>query len=281
VGISELIADTLSEFLGETLRNLEEVADYASRYPERFCETVDRNHLFVAPDGPTNEPLTEALARYDREMATWRSRDWLDAYGRLPIHRRVLNGVSERVAPLYHLLENAEEFRGHPLMCLGQHAHYFRLVSHTKSARLQRFGLLDGKTTALVDALASRRLRWLGGIPAQTLAKLRQDNENVTFRERLAVAVGRLHESELVDLDRVAAEVCHELEMAIAEHEKELRLVQQRYNRIHGQTAVLALAAAGAALIPALAPFPVAQRPSHSLRSTGATRWRRLPRNAS
>ena len=59
----------------------------------------------------------------------------------------------------------------------------------------------------------------------------------------------------LDDVDRVAAGVCHELESAIAAHEKELRRVQEKYNRVHGQTAVLAVAAAGAALIPALAPF--------------------------
>ncbi len=254
-GISQLLTDVLSSSLGESLVGLEEVVDFADRYSERFCEAVDRNRLFVAPEGPVNEPLEEALRRYEGEMATWRSREWLDVYGRLPIHRRVLNGVSERVAPVYHLLENAQEFGGHPLMCLEQHAHYFRLVSHTSSARLARLGVLDSRTIALVDALGSRRLRWLGGIPVDTLAKLRLDNENVAFRERLSASVGRLHESVLDDVDRVAAEVCHDIEGAIAEYEKALRFVQDKYNRAHGKTAVLAVAAMGAALMPALAPL--------------------------
>jgi len=107
----------------------------------------------------------------------------------------------------------------------------------------------------LVDALGSRRLQWLGGIPTNILAKLRVDNENVKFRERLTAAMGRLHETVLGDVDRVAAEVCHELETMIAEHEKELRLIQKKYDRVHGNTAILTLAAAGAALMPALAPF--------------------------
>ena len=254
-GVLQLITDVLSNSLGEALVGFEEIVDFADRHSERFCETVDRNRLFIAPGGPVNEPLGEALARYKGQIATLRSGDCLDAYDRLPIHRRVLNGISERVAPVYHLLENAQEFGGHPLMCLEQHAHYFRLVSNTSSARLERLKVLDPRTSALVDALSSRRLRWLGGIPADTLVKLRLDNENAAFRERLAASVGRLHESVLEDVDRVAAEVCHDLEGAISEHEKELRSIQEKYNRVHGQTAVLAVAAAGAALMPALAPL--------------------------
>ena len=135
-GISQLLTDVLSNSLEETFLSIEDVVDFADRYPERFCELLDRNCLFVAPGGAVNESLEEALRRYEREMTTWRSREWLDAYGRLPVHRRLLNGVLERVGPVYHLLENAQEFEGHPLMCLEQHAHYFRLVSHTSSARL-------------------------------------------------------------------------------------------------------------------------------------------------
>ena len=254
-GISQLLTDVLSNLLGEALTCYEEVVDFADQYSDRFCEAVDQNRLFVAPGGPLNESLREALTRYEREMATWRSDDWLNAYYRLPIHRRVLNGVAERMAPVHHLLENAQEFGGHPLMCLKQHAHYFKLVSHTSSVRLERLKVLDPRTSALVDALSSRRLRWLGGIPADTLVKLRQDNANVAFRELLAASASRLHESALGDVDRTAAEVCHDLEGAIAEHEKELRSIQEKYNRVHGQTAVLAIVAVGAALMPVLAPL--------------------------
>ena len=254
-GISQLFTDVLSNSLGEDLVDFEEVVDFANQHPKRFCEAVDQNRLFIGPGGPVNEPLGEALARYEGQMETLRSSDWLDQYNRSPIHRRVLNGVLERVTPVYHLLENAQEFGGHPLMCLEQHAHYFRLVSNTSSARLERLKVLDPRTSALVDAMSSRRLRWLGAIPADTLAKLRLDNENVAFRERLAASVGRLHESVLEDVDRVAAEVCHDLEEAIAEHEKELRSIQEKYNRVHGHTAVLTVAAAGVALMPALAPL--------------------------
>jgi hypothetical protein len=253
--ISQLIADVFSNSLGETFESLGDVKDYADRNPERFLVAADSTHLFVAPGGPVDERLVDALARYQKEMETWRSQEWLRLYTALPAHLRVLNGVTERLGPLYHLLENAEEMGGHPLLCLEQHAHYYKLISDTNSGRLERLGLLDPHTRALVDALGSRRLRWLGGLPSDTLARLREDNEQVGFRKRLRDALGRLHDSMLSNVDNVAAEICHELASAITDHEKQLRGVQSKYNRIHGQTAALALAAAGAALIPALAPF--------------------------
>ena len=71
----------------------------------------------------------------------------------------------------------------------------------------------------------------------------------------LGMPEARLHESGLGDINRVASEICHDLEQAIAEHEEDLRTIQLKYNRIHGQTAIVSLASAGAALMPALAPL--------------------------
>ncbi len=254
-GISQLLTDLIANSLGEELVRFEEVLEFADKYPQRFCKIVDQKRLFIAPGGDVNEPLEEALLRYDKEMATWRSKDWLDSYNQRPVHRRVINGMFERVAPVYHLLENAQEFTGHPLMCLEQHAHYFRLVSQVGSARLERLGALDHKTGALVNALGSRRLQWLGGLSADILVKLRMENENELFRRRLSNSINRLHESNLGNVDQIAAEVCHEIEAAIAEHDRNRRDIQEKYKRIHGQTAVLFIATVGAALIPALAPL--------------------------
>ncbi|ABQ25000.1 hypothetical protein [Geotalea uraniireducens] len=254
-GISHLIGCVFSASLDEKLETLEEVLDYANRNPEKFLSTVDRNHLFVAPGGPVDEPLVDALQRYQVEMETWRSKEWLDIFARIPEHQRVFNGICERLTPQYHLLENAEELGCHPLMCLDQHAHYYKIVATANNARLEKTGLINPRTNALIEALASQRLDWLGDISIDTLIRLREDNENVGFRKRLQDAVGRLHESVLTDIDKVAAEVCHEITIAIAEHEKQQRDIKEKYRRIHGQTAVMAIAATGVGLFPALAPF--------------------------
>jgi hypothetical protein len=256
-GISHLIGQVFSNFLDEKLETLEDVFDYAKLNSEKFLSVVDENHLFVAPGGPVDEPLANALQRYQVEMESWRSKEWLDVFASIPAHLRIFNGICERLVPQYHLLENAEELGCHPLMCLDQHAHYYKIVAAANNARLAKDGLLDPKTKALIEALSSQRLDWLGNISVETLKRLREDNENISFRKRLQDAVGRLHESLLTDIDKVAAEVCHEIAVAIAEHEKQQRDIQAKYKHVHGQTAVMAVAAAGVTLFPALAPFLV------------------------
>ncbi len=254
--ITQLITDVFSNFLGKSFESLSEVGEYAARNTDQFLSIVDTNHLFVAPNGPLNERLTHALERYQRELETWRSQEWMSQrYNNLPIYGRVINGIAERLGPIFHLLENAEEITSHPLVCLEQHAHYFKLVADTNNARLEKIGVLDSRTRALINAFSSRRLRWLGNLPSDTLAKIRQDNENVSFRKQLFDALGRLHDSTLSNVDKVATEIYHELERAFADHEKQLRSVEEKYNRSHSNTLLLGLAAVGVALMPTLAPF--------------------------
>lgn len=260
-GISHLIGCVFSAFLDEKLDTLEAIFDYANHNPEKFLSSVDKNHLFVAPGGPVDEPLVDALQRYQMEMETWRSKEWLDLIARVPVHQRVFNGICERLTPQFHLLENAEELGSHPLMCLDQHAHYYKIVAAANNARLEKAGLINPRTNSLIEALGSQRLDWLGEISVETLIRLREDNENVGFRKRLQDAVGRLHESVLSDVDKVAAEVCHEISTAIAEHEKQQRDINEKYKRIHGQTAVMGIAAAGVSLFPALAPYLASAAP--------------------
>jgi hypothetical protein len=253
--ISRLVADVFSHFLGENLQTMEQVIDFANRKPDQFLTTTDANHLFVAPDGPVDEPLADALRRHEAHLDTWRSKEWLTTYRTFPTHLRAFYGVAERLGPIYHLLENAEEIAAHPLMCLDQHAHYYKLVAVTNSAQLEGLGMLNGRTKALVNAMGSRRLSWLGRVPVDAVAWLRMDNANVEFRKKLQDAVGRLHESTLADVDKVAAEICHEIASAITDYEKEQRRLQKECARRHSQTLMGALGVLAVAWIPCLAPF--------------------------
>ncbi len=151
--IRQLTADVFAHYVDHALASLEDVMQFAQADPDRFLSAVDRHRLFIAPGGPLDEPLGAALHRYEADMETWRSPEWLAEYRSLPPQVRILNGVLERLTPQYHLLENAEELASHPLLSLEQHAHYYRLVSGTNSARLEGLGVLRPETRALVDAL--------------------------------------------------------------------------------------------------------------------------------
>ena len=173
----------------------------------------------------------------------------------MPFHQKVLHGLAERVAPIYHLVENAEEISAHPLMCLDQHAHYFKLVSQAGNSRLERLGLFDAKTSSLTQALASRELKWLGKASPEALVELRRRNENAAFRKLLNEAVGRIRESELTDVDKVASEVCIEIDRAALDHERELKAIQDKYRDKHLGTVLMTIGAAGALIMPSIAPL--------------------------
>jgi hypothetical protein len=99
-GILQLVTDVLSNCLGENLASIDEILAYSRTNEEGLYRAVDQNHLFVAPGGPVDEPLREALARYDKEMRTWRSDEWIDQYDRWPIAGKIINGVFERLSPI-------------------------------------------------------------------------------------------------------------------------------------------------------------------------------------
>lgn len=251
----QLVADVAANYVHPEIRSIEGLAEYVKQNPDAFIQAVEKHRLFVAPGGHTNEPLHLAIHRYKDEMETWRSKKWLEQVNSLSDVGLVLNGIIERISPQYHLLENSEELHASPMLCIEQQAHYFRIVGKTNGERLRQLGLLDRKTQLAVETLGSRQLNWLSNIPLDALCGLRRNNENSAFRTRVSKAIATLHDASLDDLGRVAAEVCHEVTGLVAEHDKHLREIQSKYARIHGQTAVAAWAAVGAALIPSLAPF--------------------------
>lgn len=254
-GQSQLVADVMSQCTGDCLETIDDVLSFVTSFPERFLEAVDANHLLVGPDGPLDEPVLLALARYSEHLRTWRSKEWMAMYDAAPIPLQVLNCVMERLGPMFHAMENADSIRAHPLLALEQHAHYFKIASGANSARLENLRLLDPRTRILVDAVSTKRLEWLGRISVEDLVALRMDNQNVEFRKKLQGVISRLHDSTLKDIDTVAAEVSHEISTTFVDHARAQRRLQEKYNRTHGQTLLSAVAAVGVAMIPSLAPF--------------------------
>ncbi|MGD2095720.1 MAG: hypothetical protein PVH77_12005 [Phycisphaerales bacterium] len=254
-GIRQLVTDVIASSVEADVSSLEEAVELSDRFPDEFFRAAEKRVLVVGPGGPVGEPLTEALRRYEEDLKTWRSPEWLHDYDQLPPQRKVLNILFERITPIYHLIENAQELRGHPLMCIEQQAHYFKLVSELSGTRLEGLDVIKPETLALVNSLGSRRLEWLGNVSMDALIELRINNENEEFRGVLSGVMGRLQASDLDDVDLVAAEVCRELDGAIATHHREMRSIQKKYNRAHGQSLILGTGALGAMLIPALMPL--------------------------
>jgi len=254
-GISQLMTDVFAGYIDPAIASLDDIMNLIRDQPERFLQAVEKNNLLVAPGGRIGEPLADALARYEESIETYRASEWLQHYHRLSPAGKVMNAMSERLGPQYHLLENSEELKAHPLICIEQQAHYFKLVSQVNSDRLERLGLLDRKTKATIAGLSSDRLAWLSQVPIDALIELRKNNENETFRKCLTAAIGNLHDAAIGDTDSVAAEMCREIDSGIAEHNRVVREISRKYADKRRKSAGAAMVTGLGAFVPSLAPY--------------------------
>lgn len=254
-GIDRLIADLLSRFVDSGISGIADAADFARRNPEKFIHAVERHQLIVAPGSEIGTPIAEAISQYEKDVARWRSADWLAMFRSAPLSIQLLILLSERIAPQFHLLENSAELTAHPLVPIKQQAYYFNLLSDLNRERLTKLGLLTGTTGAAIKSLSAERLGWLSDVPIGALIQLRQETANVEFRKRIEGAVGRLHSSALEDVQRVTAEVCTEIEYGIADHQKSLRKIESGYTQKLLKTTGMAVGAASCVFVPTLAPY--------------------------
>ena len=251
----ELITDVFIYYVSPSINTFDDIQKFCTDNPDAFLSQVEKHNLFVPPGSKIGDPINKALSSYEEFILTWRSSKFIEYFSGLTPTLKILTGIMERLAPQHHLLENSEELRANPLICLEEHAHYFKLIARTNSQRLVDLSLLDRKQTAIMDALGSREFQWLSRVPMKALIELRNNNENAKFRNRLFRIAERLHEAELDKFNIVITEINKDISEMIDAHDREVKEIQQKYSRKHGQTAVLAWAALSALLIPFLAPI--------------------------
>jgi hypothetical protein len=254
-GIDQLVADVLAHFVDPGIGSLDDAYVFARTHTDDFITAVERHALFVPPETDIGEPVGQALQRYEHYVKTWRTPEYIQMYERAPVGSKVLTGILERLSPQFHLFENAEELTAHPLLSIEQQAHYFKLVSEVNADRLSKLGLLDDPTRRQLAALSSERLEWLNNIPVSMLAKLREDSEHEVFRKMLVTAMSNLHASALENVDKVAAEICREIDSGIARYNRSVREINDKFKASTAQTAAGAVGGGLSLLVPALAPF--------------------------
>jgi hypothetical protein len=272
-GTLQMLADVFANFIDPVIATPDDTVKLAREQPDKVLEAIERHRLFVAPGGPVGEPVMDALARYENDIRTWRSAAWLSEFDSLQPAAKVIYAVMERLGPQYHLLENSEELRAHPLLAIEQQAHYFKVVSHVNSGRLERIGLLDKQTKATLAGLGSQRLSFLSNVPIAALVEVRRNNDNEEFRKRLNTAVTNLHESAIEDIDRVAGEICREIDSGIADHNRAIRDIDDKFRSKNTQTAGAGALTAVALLWPTLAPFIGAALPIGVVAKLGWDAW--------
>ncbi|MBN8446653.1 MAG: hypothetical protein J0M22_14425 [Gammaproteobacteria bacterium] len=251
----KLITDVFSYYVDSGITHPQDILEFAFKYPDLYFEQIERSKLFVSPGSEPGEPLKQELENYKTEMRHWRSEDWCNELFSKGDISLVTNAIFERIMPNYHLLENSDELRSHPFLCLNAQAHYYQLIASMKNASTGEFASFDPATSAIMRSLTSKRLDYLANINDSQLVALRKTDENIAFRRELRDLVNSLPNAKLADLGYVAAEVCSHVERAISKHEKQIASLNDKYQAKHKYTALIASGALAVTMFPVLAPF--------------------------
>ncbi len=251
----QLITDVFSHYVDSGIAHLQDILEFAVKYPDQYFEKIERSRLFVSPGSEPGEPLKLELENYKAEMRHWRSEDWCNELFSKGDVSVVTNAIFERIMPNYHLLENADELRSHPFLCINAQAHYYQLIASMKNSSAGEMASFDPATSAILQSLTSKRLDYLANIKDAQLVALRKTDENIEFRRELRDLVNSLPNANLADLGYVAAEVCSHIERAISKHEKQISSLNDKYQAKHKYTALIASGTLAVTMFPVLAPF--------------------------
>ncbi len=253
--LDQFVRSVLGHHLDISLDSDDELLGFVRGREPEFLSAVEARGLFVPPEGTSGMPIRDAVTHYRRWLDHWRAGDYIEGARRASDGEVVLSGIFERLSAQFMLLRSSDALAAQPLLAVDAQWHYYTLVTKALSETLAEQGLLSPTTTALLRALESGRFQWLGGVDVPALVKLRMNEETKPFRDRLNGMISELHASRLEDLDRVSAEVARGIASLLAEHQKKIRTIEDKYRRLHGLTLAASAASLAATLIPALAPF--------------------------
>jgi hypothetical protein len=255
-GISEIILTFFSFYLDATFDDESEIVEYISGSGKNeFRNAVDENKLFWPPEANAPLPFDQALAKYKDQLKIWRSAAWLKQFDNLPPELLVFNGILERLSPQFHINDNAQTLRAQPLFWLPQHFHYFQLLSQRNNSNLQQAGLLKAETFVALQSLLSPNLAWLGNVPINELARLREENCNEEFRKKLASYINELSVDKIDEIYKASSEIARAISALLVEHEKKARQIAEQYEKKHVATLGMSILTIGAVLCPWLAPY--------------------------
>ncbi|MDT3777171.1 hypothetical protein PJI16_06330 [Nitrospira sp. MA-1] len=251
----QLIVDVFSTYVDSGIQNWEDVLEFGDKYPDLFLNKVENATLFISPGGDIGESLKNAIENYKNEMRTWRSEAWCNKILSMNDVKVVTNAICERIQPHYHLLENSDELRSHPFLCIEAQAHYYQLIANMKNNRASDAVSFDPSTMSILKSLTSKKLDFLANINDSQIVHLRKTKENISFRRELRDLINSLPSTKLDDLGYVASEVCSHIEMSISKHEKQINGINKKYAAKHKYTALIGAGTLGVSMFPVLAPF--------------------------
>ena len=247
----ELMAlDFFSHYLECSFEDLEEVETFVDSRESEFIEAIQKHRLFVPMGGSGSEEFRVAIDMQKTAYKGLRSAAFFNSIEKMPPSRIAFVAILERLAPQYHMADNAESLNASPLMSLPVHWHYSTLLREARASVLPKMGDKTPSSTAIIQALAGLEYAWLGNVPMEQIIDLRKRGENEQFRKRLADGAGELASAGESTLDGTVERVGRALNNLLMEHDGEVRKIVERYESRYAQEGVAAWVTLCASLTP-------------------------------
>lgn len=230
-GIGSLMVKVVGPACNAELTTIEELQEFAQTHEDAFLEVVSREK-FLIPQGVDPEKVgtaREAASIYLKNLEGIRSEKVLSIMRKLPCGVLVFNGILERLRPVYHLIENAEELSAQPFLIQRSHWYYFERCVHAEASQLVNERVLSRDSLSILRALQDDSLTWLANIPIEGLAELRRNGEHAELREHLKKCTAQLTSAGPVELEAVTKEVRHGLEVLIQRQQKAIHEIEAKY----------------------------------------------------
>lgn len=231
-GMASLLVKVVAPACNAELQTIEELIEYARKHEHSFLDAITHAQLFVPPGGDPEKLGTaqESADIYLRELRGFRSTQHFSELEKLPLGILVLNAISERLRPQYHLLENAEELIAQPMLSQSVHWYYFERCAQAEARELVNERVLTQGSLDILRALQDDSLKWLANIPIEGLVDLRRNLEHADLREELKSCTAQLVSAGSSELEAVTREVRHGLEVMIQRQQVAIRAIENKYS---------------------------------------------------
>lgn len=259
-GIEQLALRLLGPLCDGTVASIGDLFEYARKRENVFVKAVLENRLFVPPNGDPNRHLqpNDAVREYIAQIEGRRSKENLDTLKKQQVGVVILNGVLERVAPHYHLIENANELGAQPLLSQAVHWHYFEKCAVANAIDLHRRDILTAQAFETLRAFQDNSLSWLASIPVDGLRELIANNEHRWFREELSKYTNQIASAGEIDTNEMVREVSHGLASLVQRQQRAMNDIEKKYESKKWEAYLVGgagLTVAGSAMLPMLSPF--------------------------
>ena len=221
-GIGELALAFFSHYLGARFEDESEILEFVTGSgKEAFRDAVNRHRLFIPPEAGGAMSVDEGVALWHQYNRRWRTKEYCEGLEGQSNESLAWLAIMERLAPQFHIRDNARMIGAQPLLWHPNHYHYFNLCANATNEGLEQEKVIDRKTVTLLAALNQPSLAWLGNVGIHDLVRLRQANANEKLRKELATYIRELADTGPDALNRVAADVGRGLASLLTQHAAE------------------------------------------------------------